>query len=134
MCSLPWQPIKILFTPLINRTFSNVKPNYFSLNWFNPNNMYNEVYSSSFCIATVITLVVIISLIMFICRRLRVIKYLFKMPNHLQIHFSLVYEGNQGFLAFHLTIKLQPFNPSNVFIKNKLHPTVLPVIQRIKYR
>lgn len=71
---------------------------------------------------------------MLICRLLWVIKYLFKMPNYLQLHFSLVYKGNQGFLAFHTTIKLHPFNPSNVFIKNKLHPTVLPVIQSIMYQ
>lgn len=65
---------------------------------------------------------------------LRVIKYLFKMPNYLQLHFSLVYKGKQGFLAFHITIKLHLFNPSNVFIKNKLYPTALPVIQHISYQ
>lgn len=71
---------------------------------------------------------------MFNRRIIRVIKYLFKMPNYLRLHFSLVYKGKQGLLAFHIVIKLHPFNPCNVFIKNKLHPTVLPVIQRIKYQ
>lgn len=62
--------------------------------------MYSEVFSSSSGIEIVIALVVVISLIMFICTPLRLIKYLFKMPKYLWPHLCSASVRNQGILGF----------------------------------
>lgn len=67
-------------------------------------------------------------------RLLRVIKYLFEMANYLQLPVSLAYEGKQGFLAFHITINLHPFNPPMFLLTTNYILLRRQVIRRIKYQ